>query len=764
MGEQYNDYAAFLERKRITDVPTGIPESKLPTVNGNAFDWQADIIRWAWRRGRAALFADCGLGKSLQQLEWARGVCDYTGGRVLLLAPLAVASQTIREAAKFNIMASIGYARSQDEADTAGCQIVVTNYEMLHHFDMSAFSGIVLDESSILKSHTGKYRTDLIERAASIPFRLACTATPAPNDFMELGNHAEFLGVMTRTEMLAMFFVHDGGDTSKWRLKGHAESEFWLWLCSWAVMLRHPSDLGYNGDDFVLPSLHMHQHTVDGEVADGMLLALDAQTLQERQGARRASVTARAEVVAAMVNASDEPWLVWCDLNAESEALAAMIPDAVQVRGSDDNATKEARLAGFSAGTIRVLVTKPSIAGFGMNWQHCHNMAFTGLSDSYEKFYQAVRRCWRFGQKNDVHAHIVTAETEGAVVANIQRKDDDAEEMLKKMVKHMSDISSVEIRGQKRTKAVYVENTESGDTWIAYHGDCVEAVARMKSDSIGYSVFSPPFASLYTYSNSDRDMGNCKDDGEFMDQFRFLVAELHRVTMPGRLCSFHCMNMPMMKERDGQIGLKDFRGDLIRIFQDAGWIFHAEACIWKDPLIEATRTKALGLMHKQLCKDSSMSRQGIPDYFITMRKPGDNPEFIRHEDGMSHWAGSDAPTHGNLSHERWRRYASPVWMDIRQSNTMNGRAARDSDDERHICPLQLDVIERGIFLWSNPGDVVLSPFMGIGSEGVVALRMKRRFVGVELKDSYFRQAVANLTDAENHGTAGDLFSEAESCE
>lgn len=769
MGDVCNNYREFLARKKITDLPTGIPESELPTVNPALFDWQADIVRWGWRRGRAAKFADCGLGKTIMQLEWARGVADYTGGRILLLAPLAVARQTIGEAAKFGIAATIGYARSQDKADAEGWQIVVTNYEMVGHFDMSKFAGIVLDESSILKSHTGKYRTDLIERASRVAFRLACTATPAPNDFMELGNHAEFLGVMSRVEMLSMFFVHDGGDTSKWRLKGHAEAEFWRWLCSWAVMIKHPSDLGYPGDGFTLPGLHMHEHTVKSKSTGDALFAMEAQTMSERQAARRNSVNERAAMVAALVNASDEPWGVWCDLNAESEALAAMIPDAVEVRGSDSNEVKEERLAGFSAGAIRVLVTKPSIAGFGMNWQHCRNVAFTGLSDSYEKFYQAVRRFWRFGQDRDVHVHIVTAETEGAVVANIQRKEEDAEQMAREMVKHMSDISSTEIRGQHREKDTYTEGVESGDAWTAYHGDCVEMVGKLDADSVGYSVFSPPFASLYTYSNSDRDMGNCKDDAEFMDQFRFLVTELHRVTTPGRLCSFHCMNLPTSKERNGYIGIRDFRGALIRMFEDAGWIFHSEVCIWKDPVTAMQRTKALGLLHKQVKKDSCMSRQGIPDYFVTMRKDGKNDSPVA-GDFMDKYAAAgmtgeeivhrlNAGAGGNMSINMWQLYASPVWMDIRPSNTLQKESARADKDERHICPLQLDVIERGVVMWSNPGDVVLSPFMGIGSEGVVALRMKRRFIGVELKDSYYRQAVANLADAERAGSEQDLFAE-----
>jgi DNA modification methylase len=302
-----------------------------------------------------------------------------------------------------------------------------------------------------------------------------------------------------------------------------------------------------------------------------------------------------------------------------------------------------------------------------------------------------------------------------------------------------------------------VINQESGKNWVAYHGDSCEVLKGLKDNSVGYSVFSPPFSSLYTYSNSERDLGNCKTDEEFYTHFRFIVGQLKRVLQPGRLVSIHCMQIPAMKERDGYIGLKDFRGDIIRLFQDAGFIFHGEVTIWKDPLLEAVRTKALGLMHKQLCKDSSRCRQGLPDYIVTMRKPGDNENLISHENGMVTYAGGDAVKKGVYSHEVWRKYASPVWMDIRQTNTLTKNGAREEKDERHVCPLQLDTIERCMVLWSNPGDIVLSPFMGIGSEGYQAVKMGRKFIGIELKESYFNCAVKNITRIETNPEQGELF-------
>lgn len=302
-----------------------------------------------------------------------------------------------------------------------------------------------------------------------------------------------------------------------------------------------------------------------------------------------------------------------------------------------------------------------------------------------------------------------------------------------------------------------VLNQANGKNWTAYNADCVDVVSSLPDNSIGFSVFSPPFASLYTYSDSTHDMGNVRDDAEFFAQFDWLVKELHRVIKPGRIVAFHCMNLPTTKERDGFTGMKDFRGDLIRAFQKWGFIYHSETCIWKDPLVAATRTKAIGLLHKQLCKDSTVSRCGIPDYLIAMKKPGENPEPVAHENGLTDFIGENPPTGGVLSHQIWRRYASPVWMDIDPSKTLQGNGAREEDDERHICPLQLQVIDRALTLWSNKGDVVLSPFMGIGSEGYESLKMERKFIGVELKASYYDLAIRNLREAETINEESDLF-------
>ncbi|MBR2804219.1 MAG: hypothetical protein IKE20_03625, partial [Eggerthellaceae bacterium] len=545
-------------------------------------------------------------------------------------------------------------------------------------------------------------------------------------------------------EMLAMFFIHDGGDTSKWRLKGHASSRYWDWVSSWACMVTKPSDLGYDDGDFELPELRINTHVIEsGMNQEGRLFAVTETTLSEQQKARRNTIEIKADMIAQYVNSSDDTWLIWCDLNAESEHLALSIPDAIEVRGSDSTEHKEDAMLGFADGKYRVLVTKPSIAGFGMNWQHCHKIAFCGMSHSYEQFYQAVRRCWRFGQTQPVDVEIFVTDLEQSIVDNVIRKKDDSEGMRVEMMARTSRIKE-DSKMTDRDASAYIEDDRHGEGWTMMLGDCVERIKEVESDSVGMSVFSPPFASLYTYSNSDRDMGNSKTDEEFATHFRYLVDELYRVLMPGRLVSFHCMNLPTSKERDGFIGIKDFRGELIRMFQDAGFIYHSEVTIWKDPVTAMQRTKAIGLLNKQKNKDSTISRQGIPDYLVTMRKPGDNPEPVTH-------------TNDDFPISVWQKYASPVWMDINPSNTLQYRAARENSDERHICPLQLDVIERAIKLWSNPGDTVLSPFGGIGSEGYVAIKDGRKFIGIELKKSYFDLACKNLNAAVEESQTLTLF-------
>jgi len=446
-----NDYIEFLKQKATVDPSTGLQH--VPPLNTMLYPHQADMVRWALRRGRAALFADCGIGKGPMLMEWA----DKQPHDCIIAAPLAVAHQFVREAEKFGI--DLAYAKDQAGVTK---RITVTNYERLENFRIEQFGAVALDESSILKNSSGAYCNWLIDAFKHTPFRLCASATPAPNDVMELGTQAEFLGVMTSSEMLAMYFTHDGGDTSKWRVKGHAQAAFWEWMASWAVMIRKPSDLGYSDDGFVLPPLSMHEHVVKVQSpASGFLFALEAQTLQERQQARRESISDRVRACAELVNATDRPFIVWCNLNEESAHLAAAIPDAVEVTGSDSDEHKEAAIVGFLEGRHRVMVSKPKIAGLGLNLQHCADMAFVGLSDSYEQLYQSIRRCWRFGQTRPVSVHVITAETEGAVVSNIKRKEREAEETYNNMIAHMKDLNAAALHGATlRNKTDYQPSVE----------------------------------------------------------------------------------------------------------------------------------------------------------------------------------------------------------------------------------------------------------------------------------------------------------------
>ena len=448
-------YEEFLNSKRQYSQSCGFEKPK-NQMNKNLFQWQKDVVFWALRKGRAALFEDCGLGKAIQSLEWSTSVVEHTEKPVLYVCPLSVAEQTKREADKFGFE-NVKVVRDQKQIIHG---VNITNYEMLSHFDASAYGGVVLDESSILKCFTGKIRTEIIEMFNQTPYKLSCTATPAPNDFMELGNQSEFLGVMTRTEMLSTYFIHDGGETSKWRLKGHAQDKFWEWLATWACVLTNPADLGYDGSDYILPSLNTIQHTVkyaENMIGDNYsLFAGVAQTLNDRRAARRNSLTDRCQLAADLIaEKPDEQWVIWCDLNSEADELQRIIPEAVEVRGTDEPDYKVTMLNNFALGKVRYLITKGTIAGMGLNWQNCHNEIFVGLSDSFELMYQSIRRCWRFGQEHPVDVHIITSEAEGAVKDNVERKEKQAALMVKEMVAHTKEILEEEIRGTARISIPY---------------------------------------------------------------------------------------------------------------------------------------------------------------------------------------------------------------------------------------------------------------------------------------------------------------------
>lgn len=449
------DYNEFIAQREYTSIEAGFDPNEDQYPDG-IFDHQRAIVSWACRRGRAGVFMDTGLGKTITQLTWGDQVQRHTDGYVLLLAPLAVAHQTEREAAKFGIKAK--FIECEEQAKEPG--IYITNYEKLGHFDRETWSGVILDESSILKGMDGRMRKQITEFFSETPYRLSCTATPSPNDFMELGTQSEFLGIMSQLEMLAMFFIHDtSGGTGDWRLKHHGKAKFWKWLSTWCVFMRSPADIGFDSEGYDLPPVEYHQYVIETESTNGLFVE-PAQSLSERNQARRDTVEARCRKAADIINSLNEPAVVWCHLNDESSLLTELIDGAVEVKGADKPEHKTKSMLDFADGTIKCLVTKPKIAGFGMNWQSSRHCVFVGLSDSWESYYQAIRRQWRFGQSETVHCHVVSADIEGAVVENIRRKDAQHEELSASMMDHMKDLMKIEIFGATLDKTDYNPDQE----------------------------------------------------------------------------------------------------------------------------------------------------------------------------------------------------------------------------------------------------------------------------------------------------------------
>lgn len=723
------DYENFLKSKIKTTYDSGfnIEQSELNKI---LFDFQKFIVQKALKKGRYAIFADCGLGKTFMQLEFAYQVQKNTGKPSLILCPLAVSGQTIEEGYK------LGYDVKKINTENSIDNIYISNYEQLENIDCSIFDCIVLDESSILKNFEGKIKTKIIELFKDTKYKLACTATPSPNDPMELGNHSEFLNIMSRNEMLSMFFIHDGGETSKWRLKGHAIKHFYKFISSWAVMIHKPSDIGFSINGYDLPSLIFFEKQIETSKRDnGLLFNNTSISATEFNQELRLTKLNRLEEVINIVNKSKENFIIWIKQNEEGEYLKKMIKDSVEVKGSDSIEYKEKSLLGFAKNEFRVLITKTKIAQFGLNFQNCNNQIFASLDFSFEGLYQAIRRSYRFGQRNEVNIFLITTDTMSNVLDSIKKKQNQFELMQKEMSIEMNEHQNI-------TNSVFNVSEVKNEFYNIKRGDSCQLIKNIPDESIGFSIFSPPFAELYTYSNHIEDMGNSKDYKEFLIHFEFLVKDLFRIIKQGRNVAVHCMDIPIQKGKEGFIGLRDFSGMILKIFESVGFIYHSRVTIWKDPVVEMQRTKALGLLHKQVKKDSTMSRVGIPDYLMIFRKDGDRNDPVQNTD---------------LSVDLWQKYASPIWYDINYSDTLQFRTARDNNDEKHICPLQLQTIERAIHLYTNKGDTVFTPFLGIGSEVYQAVKMGRKGIGFELKESYFDLACKNLELAIKESNQLTLF-------
>jgi DNA modification methylase len=712
------DYKQFLETKTKEHISSGfdISESEL---NNNLFDFQKYAVKTALKKGRFALFEDCGLGKTLQQLSWTEAVYNKTNQKVLILAPLAVVQQTKQEADKFGIN-NLSYD--------------ITNYDQLKNIDTSIYSGVVLDESSILKGRDGKLSSLIISKFKSHEYKLACTATPSPNDHMELGQHSEFLGAMSYLEMLAMFFVHDGGETSKWRLRKHAADDFWKYVCTWSMSIDNPCTLGFNNDGYNLPEIEYIEHIIPVDNNTQTLFGDVAVSATDLHKDLKRSFDARINKTIELVDKNKSPndqWIVWTLKNDEATELSKKLEHCKNVQGSDKPNVKADNLNGFANKEFKTLITKTSIASFGMNYQQCFNMVFTSYDFKFEAFYQAVRRCYRFGQNNKVKVHLLVPESQSNVRKSILEKEKKHFEMIKEMSNYSADTD------YKINKTAKVESKEvKTDNYHLINGDCVQETSKLPDNCADMIVFSPPFAELYVYSDKAEDMGNVANYKEFEKHFKFLIPQLKRVLKSGRLCAVHCMDLPIQKGKEGYIGLRDFSGMLVDWFKNEGFIYHERVTIWKNPVTEMQRTKALGLLHKTIKKDATMSRVGIPDYILVFRNEGDNEVPVTHQD-------IDPNKRDYLPVDLWQKYASPVWYDIDYSRTLQYRSGRDGNDEKHICPLQLDTIERLLHLHSNEGDTILSPFGGVGSEGFSALKMNRKSISIELKESYFNLNVSN---------------------
>jgi DNA modification methylase len=753
-------YLDFLKTKRHKIVDCGI-NIQTTSIHPKLFEWQKDIVRWACRKGRCAIFLDTGLGKTFIQLEWARLI----GERTLIIAPLSVARQTVREAKKIDI--DVTYVRSHTDI-TDDNKLWITNYEMASQFDFSTFGAVVLDESSILKSIGGKTRKFLTELCESVRYKLCCTATPAPNDYIELGNHTEFLGICKQSEMLAMFFVNANKEhtivfenkayrkkgTNKggteWRLKHHAETPFFRWLSSWAITMTKPSDLGYDDDGFILPELTITPVYVHSEYKPAnQLFFTHLHGITDRAEVRKSTLNGKLEKLKDIVTGDSGQWIIWCGLDTESNEALSILDNAIEVKGSDNPEYKVSTLESFQDGNVNILVTKPKIAGFGMNFQNAHNMVFLGLNDSWETYYQCIRREWRYGQTNPVNVYLILHDAEAEIHQNILRKDAMAKRLKGKLIEQIQVYEKEELGMKQNLKTDYTEDTVNGNGWVAMLGDSCQRLKEIPDSSIDLSVYSPPFADLFTYSSSEYDLGNSNGWGEFFSHYSYIIREVLRVTKTGRLTCVHTSDIPAMLNRDGYMGMRDFPGEVIRAYEKEGWVFVGRAFVQKNPQAQAIRVKAKGLAFGQLRRDSADSRPALIDQILLLKKPGNNDVPVKPVEN------------GELDNEMWIEWANGIWLGIPETETLQFGKARGADDEKHICPLQLGTIERCIKLYSNPGEIILTPFGGIGSEAYMAIKLNRKATLIELKQEYFNVAVSNMRNAEELINSNNLFTVAD---
>lgn len=811
-------YEEFLREKRIIHKATGFDVSP-DDIHSVAKPHQRATIQYALRKGKAAILHDTGLGKTLDQLEIGRLVIEKTGKPFLIVMPLWVAYQTIDEAKN---LLNINLAYASEGTDITKCEIYVTNYERLQKFENIDWGGLSFDESSIFKGN-GKYFERAKKIIKDVDYVFCASATPSPNSIEEMGRQAEVLGIMTVPEMKATFFVNRqdkkkvdltkeidiksksfteiSRETSKiksqkntrqgWELRPHARKQFYEWLASWAMAVKMPSDLGFDNEGYFLPGLTITPLFIPADyVPPDRLVFTGLGGVSDRSQVRKLTIEPKCQMALEIIGDSKDQWVIWCGLNPEANRMKQLLGDkAVNVQGSDKLEKKIEGLRSFAKGKTQILITKTKICGHGSNFQNCHKVIFVGLSDSWEAFYQAIKRFHRFKQEKDVEVYVILAEEEREIWDNVRHKGQEAEFMTSQLIKNAKMYQRKELDMKANEKSVYVTDEIKTDQYHIMLGDSCEWLKKIENDSIGLSVYSPPFEDLFVYSNSERDLGNSGTKEDFYTHYGYIVDALLRVTMPGRKTVVHVADIHARKNQDGFLGLKDFSGDVIRLYIKHGWLYQGRIPIAKNPQATAIRLKAHELMFATMKRDAARLMPVQPDYLLIFTKPGKNANPIlpmdnaeMNEDTWIEWAGNTwldgklERLESELRREELEQIAkeitrdiikyfvqgNPIWDDIKETEVLDykgkGREKLDKDDTKHICPLQLEPVERAIKLWSNPGDKILTPFMGIGTEVYQSVMFERYGIGIELKPEYFYKAKENIETATRLSKEEDLFS------
>jgi DNA modification methylase len=827
-------YKEFLKKKNTNDKGSGI-EINRSLLNPMLFDFQKDVTLWALKKGRVLIGLNCGLGKGPIQLEFLNQVNDNGDKRTIMFAPPGVKTQFKYEAEKFNYSINV-----IDDEEDIKLGINITNYERLikreniksyeleiylkywsnyqpqvvkqlndqylverFRFDPNQFSGIALDEASILKHHNAKTRERLTRFAENIPFRMCATATPAPNDFFELSNYAEFLGIMNGRQIKANYFIQDGNTSNSFRLKKPAVKKFWKFVAEWAIIIEKPSDIGYSDDGYELPELVIRKHIIkDTNPAPGALIPMPARTLPDTEKIKRNTIQERMEKVAKIALADNDHKLIFVRRNKEGILLNNLIPDSVEVAGRHSDEVKEERLIGFAQGKYKYLITKPKVGGYGLNMQeHCHRIISGNINYSSEEKYQYERRVYRFGQAHKVSHDIVAMDTEDAILSALDRKEKQISETTKEVIQHMDihDLSKAK-KTIKKTSG-YKEDEYKSKYWRLLLGDSCQRTKELDNQSVDTIVTSVPFPAMYAYTNLDEDIGNYETAESLCEHLKYVFAGMLPKMKPGGIAHIHIAQGVAFQNRHGYAGLWDFRGPLVAMMKEIGWEFYSEITIEKDPQTQAARNNSHPLMQKTVFSDASALGASVPDYLLLFKVPGkkeritallaedfedsEGNKIYKDSAGNYHYSGRENFQHnallsdpeiqgkynspnGWITMDMWINWASNVWLMYRKGmkwweginvtrvlgsllNSKTGeregygiREGRGEDDEQHLCELQLDVIERCVAIHTKPGDIVCDPFNGIGSVGYQSLLMGRRYIGIELKSSYFYTAIKNL--------------------